>query len=176
MTPPENTTAPDKLPPFEAGLKLLQRAESDPNMARPSATVVGAVLVALRAALGAVVLVGVVKGWDGLLSAVDSAVEVLGFANYEAPWLRTLVFAVGAALMVFQLVLAILIFQGRNWARMLIMIVAVFDISTTFVAWAMRGQELTFSGTIFSLAIDILILLALSSQAAAAYARRLERG
>ena len=56
------------------------------------------------------------------------------------------------------------------------MLVAVFDISTTFVAWSVRGQEITLSGTIYSLAIDILILLALSSQAAAGYARRHEPG
>ena len=84
------TNVPDKLPAFEAGARLLQREETDPNMTRPAATVVGAVLVLVRAAIGAVVLAGVMRGWDGLLSAVDSAVEVLGFASDGArgcaPW------------------------------------------------------------------------------------------
>ncbi|MCB0886873.1 MAG: hypothetical protein KDB41_08835 [Propionibacteriaceae bacterium] len=166
------TNVPDKLPAFEAGARLLQREETDPNMTRPAATVVGAVLVLVRAAIGAVVLAGVMRGWDGLLSAVDSAVEVLGFASDGAPWLRAVVFSLGAALLLFQAVLAVLILRGSNWARVLVMFVAVFDIYTTFIAWLTREQELTLSGSIYSLAIDILILLALSSQAAASYARR----
>ena len=48
------TNVPDKLPAFEAGARLLQREETDPNMTRPAATVVGAVLVLVRAAIGAV--------------------------------------------------------------------------------------------------------------------------
>ena len=42
------TNVPDKLPAFEAGARLLQREEPDPNMTRPAATVVGAVLVLRR--------------------------------------------------------------------------------------------------------------------------------
>lgn len=98
--------------------------------------------------------------------------EVLGFASDGAPWLRAVVFSLGAALLLFQAVLAVLILRGSNWARVLVMFVAVFDIYTTFIAWLTREQELTLSGSIYSLAIDILILLALSSQAAASYARR----
>lgn len=148
------TNVPDKLPAFEAGARLLQREETDPNMTRPAATVVGAVLVLVRAAIGAVVLAGVMRGWDGLLSAVDSAVEVLGFASDGAPWLRAVVFSLGAALLLFQAVLAVLILRGSNWARVLVMFVAVFDIYTTFIAWLTREQELTLSGSIYSLAID----------------------
>ncbi len=170
------TQVPDKLPVFEAGAKLLQRAERDPDMPRPAATIVGAALVLLRAVVGAVVSVGVVRGWDGLLLVVDSAVEVLGFAVDGASWLRWVTFSIGAGMMLFQVALAVLIYLGSNWARVLVMLVAVFDISTTFVAWSVRGQEITLSGTIYSLAIDILILLALSSQAAAGYARRHEPG
>ena len=70
---------------------------------------------------------------------------------------------------------AIFIFFGHNWARVLIMIVAVVSISTTFVAWAADEQAITLEGTFFSLGLDVLLLLALSSRSAAAYARRNER-
>ena len=168
------TQLPEKMPAFEAGAKLLQREERDPHMRRPAPTAVGAALVLLRALVGGVVLIGVVRGWDAFLLAVDSAVEVLGFASDGAPWVRSLVFAVGGLLLLFQALLAVLIFLGHNWARVLVMVAAVFDISTTFFAWSMQGHEITLSGTLYSLALDILILLALSSQAAAAYARRNE--
>lgn len=168
------THMPEKLPAFEAGARLLQREQRDPNMARPAATVVGASLVILRALIGAVVLAGLMSGWDGLLLAVDSAVEVLGFAREGAPLLRMVVFSLGATLLLAQAVVGILIFFGYNWARVLVMLAAVVDISTTFIAWSTSEQDITFAGTIYSLAIDILILLALSSQAAASYARRNE--
>jgi len=56
------------------------------------------------------------------------------------------------------------------------MALAVLDITTTFFAWATGAQEITLQGSIFSLAIDTLILLALSSRDAAAYARRRQGG
>lgn len=168
------TELPEKMPAFEAGAKLLQREARDPDMRRPAPTVVGAALVLLRALVGGVVLVGLMSGWDAFLLAVDSAVEVLGFAAEGAPWVRSLVFGLGGLALLFQVVLAVLIFLGHNGARVLIMVVAVVDITTTFFAWSVQGHEITLSGTLYSLALDILILLALSSQAAAAYARRNE--
>jgi hypothetical protein len=55
------------------------------------------------------------------------------------------------------------------------MLIAVLSISTSFTAWWAQGQEIEIAGTFVSLSIDILLLLALSSRSAAAYARRNER-
>jgi hypothetical protein len=55
------------------------------------------------------------------------------------------------------------------------MIIAVGSISTSFFAWWVQGQEITLDSTFVSLSLDILVLLALSSRSAAAYARRNER-
>ena len=41
--------------------------------------------------------------------------------------------------------------------------------------WWAQGQEITINGALLSLSLDILVLLALSSRSAAAYARRNER-
>ena len=71
--------------------------------------------------------------------------------------------------------LSVLVFLGRNWARVIVMCISVLSISTVFGAWWVQGQEITLEGSFMSLAIDILLLLALSSRSAAAYARRRER-
>jgi hypothetical protein len=49
------------------------------------------------------------------------------------------------------------------------------SISASFVAWWAQGQEIEIQGTFLSLSLDILLLLALSSRSAAAYARRYEQ-
>lgn len=52
---------------------------------------------------------------------------------------------------------------------------AAISIVTAFVSWWVRDQEITLQTTLLSLAVDILVLLALSSRSAAAYARRREK-
>lgn len=74
-----------------------------------------------------------------------------------------------------KLVCGILIFRGSNAARVLVMVVTAISISTAFVSWWARDQEITLQTTLRSLAVDILVLLALSSRSAAAYARRAEK-
>ena len=76
---------------------------------------------------------------------------------------------------VIELACGILIFRGSNAARVLVMVVTVISISTAFVSWWARDQEITLQTTLLSLAVDILVLLALSSCSAAAYARRAEK-
>lgn len=88
---------------------------------------------------------------------------------------RTAVAAAIAAVVVLQMALAILIYVGQNLARVLVMIIATIDIGSAFAAWIARGGSLGLAGTLSALALDVLILLALSSQSAAAYARRNER-
>lgn len=74
-----------------------------------------------------------------------------------------------------ELACGILIFRGSNAARVLVMVVTAISISTAFVSWWARDQEITLQTTLLSLAVDILVLLALSSRSAAAYARRAEK-
>ena len=59
---------------------------------------------------------------------------------------------------------------GRNWARVVVMVFSTLSIASSFVAWWAQGQEITLQSTFLSLSLDILILLAVSSQSAAAYA------
>ena len=59
--------------------------------------------------------------------------------------------------------LALFIYLGRNWARVLVLIVSTISIVSAFVSWWAQGQQLTLDGSLTTLALDILVLLALSS-------------
>lgn len=166
------TPEPEKRPAFEPPSRLLKPLGYDPDMPRPASTVAGTVLVLLRVAVGVLVLVAIGLNWDAALADPDLGIEADGDTSDAARWL---VIVSSSIVLLVDLVLAILIFRGRNWARVLVMLIAVLSISTVFVAWWAAGQEVTIQTTYLSVALDILLLLALSSRSAAAYARRKER-
>ena len=167
--------APQKRPAYEPPGRLLRPPRYDPAMKRPISTVAGVLLIVLRVLAGVVVLVSIATGWDAILSDPDSVLE--GFdptpeGKQAALWL---VLGTGATVLLIDLGLAFFVYRGVNWARVFVMLIAVLSISTSFTAWWAQGQEIEVKGTFLSLAIDILLLLALSSRSAAAYARRNER-
>ena len=168
--------APAKRPAFESASRLLSPTGFDPHMARPTTTAVAAVLVLLRVGAGLLVLVGVMTGWQDLLRAPDLIADGWDPSSDVAQYGLWIVLAIGGAVLLVDLVLGVLIYRGRNGARVFMMIITVLSISTAFVAWWVQGQEIRVEGTFFSLSIDILLLLALSSRSAAAYARRNEKG
>jgi hypothetical protein len=154
--------------------------ERNPRMRRPAATVAGGVLVLLRALSGAVWGAAVLFGLPPWLRAFA------GFANgdntipaedtIEDLGLSTETF-IGVLIVVFlvQLVFGILLLWGSNAARVIVMIVSTISIVAAFVSWWNVGDEITVGTTLVTLALDILVLLALSSRDAAAYARRNEK-
>lgn len=174
VPPPEHGPVPHKRPAFEPPGRLLRPTRYDPDMRRPPTIVAGTALVLLRVLAGVVVLAGIAIGWDAIIDDPDLALE--GFdpspaGSQAALWF---VLAAGATVLVVDLLLAIFVFRGRNWARVIVMVIAVGSISTSFFAWWVQGQEITLDSTFVSLSLDILVLLALSSRSAAAYARRKE--
>lgn len=154
---------PRKRAAYEPGTALLRPPPRDPHMRRPITTVTGASLVLLRAAIGLVSLIPAAIHGD--LRAVDSA----GLASDEARWVA---FALVVGVLAVQVIFGILIFTGHNVARVLVMLIATIDISTAFVGWVERGGLLRLETAPYTLALDVLVLLALSSRSAAAYARR----
>ncbi len=93
---------PEKRMAFEPTPALLQHTVRDPGMQRPMMTMVGSALIMLRALVGFVILLGLVRGWDGLLLAVDSAVELLGFALDASTQVRVFVFVFGGPAALFS--------------------------------------------------------------------------
>lgn len=163
--------APDKRPAYEPAARLLTPTGYDPRMPRPTSTVAGAVLVLLGVVAQAVVYAGLAAGWPGIV-ADAAGIEVGSAVAQAALWV---VLGVGGAVLAVEVVFAVLIYRGHNGPRVLVMVFTVFSIGTTFTAWWVQGQEITLQGTFVSLSLDILLLLALSSRSAAAYARRTER-
>lgn len=86
-----------------------------------------------------------------------------------------MVVLVGASLLLVDAVLASFIWMGWNWPRVLVMVGSVISLTTSFVAWWSSGREITVDAGLATIALDVLVLLALSSRSAAAYARRNER-
>lgn len=165
--------APRKRAAYEPAAGLLARTRYNPGMRRPATTTTGAALVLLRALVGAFALV---MAWTGKDAALQRAgvipTTVLPDVGDSA---RAAAAIAIAAIVLIQIVLSVLIFFGHNLARVIVMIIATIDIGAAFASWLARGGSLGLAGTIYALALDVLILLALSSQSAAAYARRNER-
>ena len=135
-----------------------RETETDSRDKRPAATVVGAGFVALRtveAAIGAVVLFALAPsmgGSEGLL--------------YIGVGIVTAVFVVAEA------VLAWRIFAGSNRARVLAMILSTLSIAAQAVTVEAGGHRALAATDIPGVALDVLLVLALSSESALRYARR----
>ena len=169
------TNAPDKRPAFEPASQLLRRPEADPDMKRPTSTVAGVVLVFLRVLSGLIVLGTIVLNWRSTLTEIDVTVEgVQSTPEVAQSVLIAVVIFLGVVLLV-DAALAFFILIGHNWARVTIMTFSAISITGSFIQWWSEGQEITITGSLLTIGLDILILLALSSRSAAAYARRNER-
>lgn len=151
----------------------------DSAMRRPAATVAGGVLVLLRAVAGIVWTLTVVFPLPPWLQAVAGAAD--GSGEQSTLTLSDLgldagiFFGVLGGITLVQAVFGILLLRGSNVARVIVMIVSTMSIATAFAGWWELGQEITVGTTLVTVSLDILVLLALSSRDAAAYARRNER-
>lgn len=163
--------SPAKRPAYEPAARLLAPTGYDPGMARPVTIYAGVGLILLRVVAGALMVAGVVFGWSGIEIDIDASVD--GF-DLEAV-ARGAVVGIGGVFVLVDALLAIFVLRGRNTARVFVMFVSAASISVTFAGWWVQGQSIRLDGTFVALSLDILILLALSSRSAAAYARRNER-
>jgi uncharacterized membrane protein YphA (DoxX/SURF4 family) len=164
-----------KRPAFESPARLAQRPAVDPGMKRPASTVAGAVLVLLRVAAGLVWMVALSMQWHSIAHDVDVQLDGVSLSAEAAQLGLGLVWAMAGTVFAVEVVFAILILFGWNTPRVVVMLFAVLSTTTSFVAWWAQGQEIRIDTTLLTVALDILVLLALSSRNAAAYARRNER-
>jgi len=165
----------EKRPSYEPVTRLLQPVAHDPGMRRPATTVAGAGLVLLSALVGIVSMIDLAVHWRAYAGELEldlDGIEVTPDVLDASLLLVLAVFAIGAAI---QLACVLLLYRGSNLARVAVMTVATLSISAAFASWWVRDQEITLFSTLPALALDILVLLALSSRSAAAYARRNEK-
>lgn len=166
-------TAPRKVAAFDPAARLLEPVRHDPGMRRPASTAAGAGLVLLRVIAGVLWLLEVAAHWSRYANAV--AVGGITFSPEVLGVSLVLFLTVGGLVLLVYLALAVLIFRGRDLPRVIVLLFSVISIGGAFAAWWVDGQRITLHTTLLSLGLDILVLLALSSRSAAAYARRDER-
>jgi len=68
--------------------------------------------------------------------------------------------------------LALAVFAGRNWARILLMLSCVLTTTTAFIGNANRSESVTLATSLPTVGLSIMVLLALSSNRARQYAVR----
>lgn len=164
---------PRKRPAFEPPV---DPTTADPAMRRPGATIAGGVLVFLRAAAGMLWAAGVAYDLPSWLqplaraSGDDASSAQLTLSDFDAtPGFFMGLLGIVAAV---QVVFGILVLMGSNAARVTVMVISTSSIVVSFVGWWELGEDITVRTTFIALSLDILVLLALSSRGAAAYARR----
>ncbi|MBA8815077.1 hypothetical protein FHX48_000129 [Microbacterium halimionae] len=171
--------APEELPrkraAFESPADLARPLRHDPEMRRPASTVAGSVLVLLRAATGVFLLLALTLDWPAIVRDADFTIEGVPLAGDDLALAIRVVLVIGSLIFLVEGILGVMILRGRNGPRLIILVFSVFSISTAFAGWWFNGQEIRLTGTLPSVALDILILLALSSRSSAAYARRNEK-
>ena len=80
--------------------------------------------------------------------------------------------AVGVAAALFDAVLALTVFRGSNWARLLLMGACTITAATAFAATVGSDGRPVGYASLPTLSASILVLLALSSRSARQYATR----
>ncbi|GLU87896.1 LssY C-terminal domain-containing protein [Agromyces sp. NBRC 114283] len=138
---------------------------------RPAATSLGALLIVVRVLLGVIWLIGLYVQWPTVVRELDLVAEGVTEGEVSAFVLWTVIVG-GAVVLLAELVFAWLVFRGSNWARITVMFVAILSTLVSAVDYFGGDAEITIRTTLLTLAVDILVLLALSSRSARAYARR----
>ncbi len=142
---------------------------------RPTSIVLGCALLALRVLAGVVFLVVTAAHWDSYVQSfivdLDGVPHPLLHHVAELGAVITLAFT-GAGLLV-QVGLIGLIFRGSNWARILAMTLSAIAVIAAAVDYFNGGPQVSLRANLLGLPLDILVLLALSSERSSAWARRI---
>ena len=143
-------------------------------MKKPLATVAGALLMVARTFSGVIVIIVAGVTWRDFAHSLirDARLEGTRITVGEAGIVLTIVLAVYGFALLLYLVLALFVYLGHNWARIVAMAFATISIILAFTDYVHNGVQITLRTTLVSLALDILILLALSSSSARLFARR----
>ncbi|MGY4859047.1 hypothetical protein [Cryobacterium sp. AP23] len=141
-------------------------------MKRPPSVIGGVLLMGVRALTGGFAILTVLTSWDTFVATIVVTGDT-GARNGPQTAGAVLGWLLGAYgfYLLLYLGLAVLVFTGRNWARVVAMSFASVSILLSFADYAVNGAQITLRTSLVSVTIDILILLALSSTKARLYAR-----
>ncbi|WP_449224247.1 LssY C-terminal domain-containing protein [Agromyces binzhouensis] len=158
---------------FEPPLRLAEAQPVPARMPRPGATAFGAGVVVLRVLAGIVWLVALALQWDEVLQQ-DLGVDADSAPQTEqaSQLALAVLLVVMGGLLVVQLVLAVRIWFGGNLSRIIVMLLSTVNITVAATESFTGSVEVTVRTTLVTVALDIIVLLALSSRPARAFARQ----
>jgi hypothetical protein len=145
---------------------------SDSRSRRPAPTIVGAVLVGARAAAAALLALSMVLFRGEHVSSLLQPGTGPEITAAQAEVAVTIATAVVLLFVVVEFLLAGFVFLGRNWARTVAMALSTAAIGMQAFDVARGGPDITLQSNLPGLALDILLLLALSSKKSRDYALR----
>jgi hypothetical protein len=145
---------------------------SDSRNKRPAPTIVGAAFVGARAAAALLLALSMVLFREEHVGSLlqPGTSPVLTEAQAEAAVTIATVVVLLFALV--DILLAWFVFLGRNWARTVAMALSTVAICMQAFDVLNGGPDITLQSNLPGLALDILLLLALSSKRSRDYARR----
>lgn len=154
-----------KRPAVEPTSALFSRDGTDPSpQKRPGSIISGSTLVLLRA-------LSAVPWMISLFTSRGSIAEEYGISVGDANIIIGIGIGIEGVWMLMLLVLYWLVWRGGDRARMLVLFGATLSILSTAVTYFAAGAQLAVKTTLLTLALDILILLALSSRDARTWSR-----
>jgi len=142
---------------------------------RPVPTTLGFLLMLLRVVAGVLTVVLTVLAWPEFIRSElrSTTGQALTAAEQQG---ADVVFGIAmglfAAGLVFYFLLALLVFTGSNWARIASMSYSALLVVLAAIDFFNGGEQVTLHTNILGLPLDILVVLALSSQRARVWARR----
>ncbi|MGN6204635.1 LssY C-terminal domain-containing protein [Humibacter sp.] len=142
---------------------------------RPVSIALGCALLALRALAGVLFVLITATHWTAFVRSVS--VDVEGVPEDFARNVTIVIAIVSIGITIFgllvQFALITLIFRGSNWARILSMTLSAIAVIAAAIDFFNGGAQVNLRANLLGLPLDILVLLALSSERSSAWARRI---
>jgi hypothetical protein len=142
---------------------------------RPVSIALACVLLALRAVAGIIFIVTTATHWSAFLRSLT--IDIEGAQQHtvdqaiQSIALATIILI--AVVILVQVVLIILIYRGSNWARILSMTISAMAVIVAAVDFFHGGPQINLLANLLGLPLDILVLLALSSERSSAWTRHM---
>ncbi|GGF36418.1 hypothetical protein GCM10011399_31670 [Subtercola lobariae] len=145
---------------------------------RPISIYLSYLLMIIRGAIGALSVIAVFATWADSVAAVR--IDLPSGAGIDGDQLADIAVwvIVGLAIVAFvgYLVLAQLVFVGYNWARFVVMTLSLITVASVAIEFVNNQADLGTTTGLVNLSFDILLLFALSSPDARAFARERRLG
>lgn len=137
---------------------------TDSREKRPAPIIVGTAFMVLSALSTALIAIVLAIAWPGIETSLDIPVEA------SRPILVAALVVLGF-LALGELFLAWQVFLGSNWARVFALSANAIGLGVQVLSLELGGAAITLENNLIPVALDILLMLALSSHRATIYAR-----